>query len=94
MQQKLSVLSTSSAGTPFLYIFFEQERRPRIYLSFGGTLTLQRSRSFGVSDSPETMRLDELWTWFSEYPEFPERVKLPLLLDIPVLKAFSFRGTP
>jgi len=50
---------------------------------------LQHSHSFGVSDSPETTRQDELWKWFSEYSEFPEGAKLPLHLDIPVLKSFQ-----
>jgi len=33
-------------------------------------LALQRSRHFGVSDSPETMRQHELRKQFYEYAEF------------------------
>jgi len=45
-------------------------------------LALQRSRHFGVSDSPETTRQDELRKQFSEYAELSEGPKLPLHLDI------------
>jgi len=54
-------------------------------------LAPQRSCHFGVSDLPETMRQDELRKRFSEYAEFPEGPKLPLPLEIPVLKSFQLR---
>ena len=57
-----------------------------------GTMALQRSCNFGSSDSPETMRQDELKKWFSNYAEFPEGSKLRFPLDIPVLNSFQLRG--
>jgi len=38
------------------------------------------------------MRQDELRKRFSEYAEFSDGPKLPLYLDIPVLKSFQLRG--
>jgi len=86
-----SIEGCSRAGTLSLHTF-EQEQHSCSYVLRKGMLALQHSRHFGASDSTETVRQDELRKRFSEYAEFPGGPKLPLPLDIPVLKSFQLRG--
>ena len=90
-----SIKACSRAGTRRNAVpvyFWAGMAFPYLFVLRRGTLALQRSRHFGVSDSPETMRQDEWRKRFFEYSEFSEGQKLPLHLEIPVLKSFQLRG--